>query len=147
LLTVTENGYGKRTDISEYLRGEEGGVQNRGGYGRKNYLITEKTGKVVDIKVVDDQDDVLIISDDGTIIRMAASDISLISRATQGVRLMRTQGESSVISIARTEKEEEVEEFDDEVTQTANATNTETTVLVDAKKNPREELSEDTKTE
>ena len=147
LLTVTENGYGKRTDISEYLRGEEGGVQNRGGYGKKNYLITEKTGKVVDIKVVDDQDDVLIISDDGTIIRMAASDISLISRATQGVRLMRTQGESSVISIARTEKEEEVEEFDDEVTQTANAISTETTVLVDAQNNPREELSKDTKTE
>ena len=115
LLTVTENGYGKRTDISEYLRGEEGGVQNRGGYGKKNYLITDKTGKVVDIKVVDDQDDVLIISDDGTIIRMAASDISLISRATQGVRLMRTQSEASVISIARTEKEEELEDFDDEV--------------------------------
>jgi len=115
LLTVTKNGYGKRTEISEYLRGEEGGVQNRGGYGKKNYLITEKTGKVVDVKVVDDQDDVLIISDDGTIIRMAASDISLISRATQGVRLMRTQGESSVISIARTEKEEESEddEFED----------------------------------
>ncbi|MCL2366460.1 MAG: DNA gyrase subunit A [Oscillospiraceae bacterium] len=110
LLTVTQNGYGKRTEISEYLRGEEGGVQNRGGYGKKNYLITDKTGKVVDVKVVDDQDDVLIISDDGTIIRMAASDISLISRATQGVRLMRTQGESSVISIARTEKEDEQDE-------------------------------------
>ncbi|MCL2391664.1 MAG: DNA gyrase subunit A [Oscillospiraceae bacterium] len=114
LLTVTENGYGKRTEISEYLRGEEGGVQNRGGYGKKNYLITEKTGKVVDVKVVDEQDDVLIISDDGTIIRMAAADISLISRATQGVRLMRTQEESKVISIARTEKEEEGEEYEED---------------------------------
>jgi len=114
LLTVTKNGYGKRTDISEYLRGEEGGVQNRGGYGKKNYLITEKTGKVVDVKVVDEQDDVLIISDDGTIIRMAASDISLISRATQGVRLMRTHGEANVISIARTEKEEEQELVDEQ---------------------------------
>ncbi|MCL2046146.1 MAG: DNA gyrase subunit A [Oscillospiraceae bacterium] len=110
LLTVTENGYGKRTAISEYLRGEEGDVQSRGGVGRKNYSITSKTGKVADIKVVDDNDDVLIISNDGTIIRMSASDISTYSRATQGVRLMRTNGESRVISIALTEKEEEDEE-------------------------------------
>jgi len=112
LLTVTENGYGKRTEISEYLRGDEGGTQNRGGYGKKNQIITDKTGKVADVKVVDDNDDVMIISDDGTIIRMAASDISTIGRATQGVRLMRTTEDSRVISIARTEKEEE--EDDDE---------------------------------
>ena len=111
LLTVTEKGYGKRTEISEYLRG--GGVQSRGGYGKKNYAITEKTGKVVDVKVVDDNDDVLIISDDGTIIRMAASGISTYSRATQGVRLMRTTEDSKVISIARTEKEDETEEESD----------------------------------
>jgi len=110
LLTVTKNGYGKRTEISEYFRGDEGGVQSRGGYGKKNYIITEKTGKVVDVKVVDENDDVLIISDDGTIIRMAAADISTYGRATQGVRLMRTTEESSVISIARTEKEEDEEE-------------------------------------
>ena len=111
LLTVTENGYGKRTQISEYLRGgEEGGLQSRGGYGKKNYIITEKTGKVADVKVVDDTDDVLIISDDGTIIRMAASDISTYGRAAQGVRLMRTSGEARVISIARTEKEEDEEQ-------------------------------------
>ena len=110
LLTVTINGYGKRTEIVEYLRGEEGGTQSRGGYGKKNYSITEKTGKVADVKVVDDNDDVLIISDDGTIIRMAATDISTYSRATQGVRLMRTTEDARVISIARTEKEEEEEE-------------------------------------
>jgi DNA gyrase subunit A len=110
LLTVTENGYGKRTEISEYLRGgEEGEAQNRGGFGRKNCIITEKTGKVADVKVVDGNDDVLIISDDGTIIRMAASDISMYGRATHGVRLMRTAGDSRVISIARTEKDEEDE--------------------------------------
>ena len=107
LLTVTENGYGKRTEISEYLRGDDGEAQSRGGYGRKNYSITSKTGKVADVKVVDDNDDVLIISDDGTIIRMAAADISTYSRATQGIRLMRTNGEARVISIARTEKDEE----------------------------------------
>jgi len=110
LLTVTEKGYGKRTEISEYLRGEEGETQNRGGYGRKNQIITEKTGKVADVKVVDDIDDVMIISDDGTIIRMAAADISIIGRSTQGVRLMRTGEETRVISIARTEKEEDDEE-------------------------------------
>jgi len=111
LLTVTENGYGKRTEINEYLRGgEDGEVQSRGGYGKKNYIITEKTGKVADVKVVDNNDDVLIISDDGTIIRMAASDISVYGRATQGVRLMRTTIESRVISIARTEKEDDDEE-------------------------------------
>jgi len=111
LLTVTENGYGKRTEIAEYLRGgEDGGVQSRGGYGKKNYIITDKTGKVADVKVVDNNDDVMIISNDGTIIRMAASDISVYGRATQGVRLMRTVGDSRVISIARTEKDEEEEE-------------------------------------
>jgi len=110
LLTVTENGYGKKTQISEYLRGEEGIVQSRGGVGRKNQIITDKTGKVADIKVVDDNDDVMIISDDGTIIRMAAADISTIGRATQGVRLMRMGSEAKVISIARTEKDDEDEE-------------------------------------
>jgi len=110
LLTVTENGYGKRTEISEYLRGEEGETQSRGGYGKKNQIITDKTGKVAGVKVVDDNDDVLIISDDGTIIRMAASDISVYGRATQGVRLMRTTEDSRVISIARIEKDEEEEE-------------------------------------
>jgi len=122
LLTVTENGYGKRTEISEYLRGEDGLVQNRGGYGRKNYTITEKTGKVVDVKVVDDNDDVLIISNDGTIIRMAASGISTIGRATQGVRLMRTSADAQVISIARTEKEEEQEEEEEEISNLVNET-------------------------
>jgi len=115
MLTVTENGYGKRTEISEYLRGgEDGEAQNRGGYGRKNCIITEKTGKVADVKVVDDNDDVLIISDDGTIIRMAASDISTYGRATHGVRLMRTSSESRVISIARIERDEDDDEDVDE---------------------------------
>ena len=70
LLSVTENGYGKRTEIEEYLRGNDGMPQKRGGMGLKNYNVTEKTGKVADIKVVDDSDDVLLVSDDGTIIRM-----------------------------------------------------------------------------
>ncbi|MDR2590161.1 MAG: DNA gyrase subunit A, partial [Oscillospiraceae bacterium] len=113
LLTVTQNGYGKRTEISEYLRGEEGIVQSRGGIGRKNQIITDKTGTVADIKVVDDNDDVMIISDDGTIIRMAAADISTIGRNTQGVRLMRIGTDAKVISIARTEKEDEEEPIEE----------------------------------
>ena len=106
LLSVTENGYGKRTPIEEYTRGG-GEPQHRGGMGLKNYNVTEKTGKVAACKVVDDRDDLLIISDDGTIIRMAVDGISVYSRATQGVRLMRVAEGSKVISIARTEKEAE----------------------------------------
>jgi len=107
LLSVTENGYGKRTPIEEYLRGgEDAAPQKRGGMGLRNYNITAKTGKVADIKVVDDNDDVLLISDDGTIIRMAADSISTFGRATQGVRLMKVAEGAKVISVARTEKEE-----------------------------------------
>jgi len=111
LLTVTENGYGKRTPLEEYLRGGEGEAAGtpakRGGLGLKNCTITEKTGKVAAVKVVDETDDILLISDDGTIIRTAAADISLYGRAAQGVRIMRLAEGAKVISIARTEHEEE----------------------------------------
>ncbi len=111
LLSVTENGYGKRTLIDEYLRGgeEENAPktpQRRGGLGLKNYNITEKTGPVTAARIVNDTDDILLISDDGTIIRMAASDISIYGRATQGVRLMRTGESTKVISLARVEMDE-----------------------------------------
>ncbi len=111
LLSVTENGYGKRTLIEEYLRGgeEENAPktpQQRGGIGLRNYNITEKTGPLASARVVSDTDDVLLISDDGTIIRMAASDISVYGRATQGVKLMRIGEGSRVISLARVEKED-----------------------------------------
>ena len=111
VLTVTENGYGKRTPVEEYLRGsenaEERTAQNRGGLGLKNYNITEKTGKVADVKIVGDDDDILVVTDDGTSIRMAAEEISVYGRATQGVRLMRIGEEARVISVAITEKEED----------------------------------------
>jgi DNA gyrase subunit A len=118
LLTVTENGYGKRTKIQEYLRGgsledrEETDLQpqRRGGYGLQNYAITEKTGKVAAVKVVDEEDDIMIISDDGTIIRMAAKDVNLYGRNTRGVILMRVAEDAKVISLARTEREEAEEE-------------------------------------
>ncbi len=115
LLSVTENGYGKRTSIDEYLRGGEEEdapktPQNRGGIGLKNYNVTDKTGPVAAARVVDENDDILLISDDGTIIRMAASDISVYGRATQGVRLMRVAEGARVISLAKVEKEQDEEE-------------------------------------
>ena len=108
LLTVTENGYGKRTQLDEYKRGGE--AQHRGGKGLKGHGITEKTGKVASIKAVDEQDDVLLISDDGTIIRMAAESINLYSRSAQGVILMRLADGAKVIGVASTAREEEEEE-------------------------------------
>ena len=108
LLTITENGYGKRTPIEEYIR-SGGEPQHRGGFGLKGYQITEKTGKAAGIKTVNEDDDIMIISDDGTIIRMAAADVNIYSRTAQGVRVMRVSPGSKVISLARVEKEMEEE--------------------------------------
>ena len=105
LLMVTENGYGKRTPLSEYLRGDSGVPQSRGGKGMKGYNVTEKTGKVAALKIVTPEDDVMIISDDGTIIRMAVADVNVYGRTTQGIILMRLAEGVKVISVTRTEKE------------------------------------------
>ncbi len=104
LLTITEKGYGKRTLVEEYS------VHGRGGLGIKNYNVTDKTGKIADVLVVNDEDDILVITDDGTIIRMSAANISLLSRATQGVRIMRIMDGSRVICIEKTDREEEAAE-------------------------------------
>ena len=98
VLTVTEKGYGKRTPLSEYP------IHGRGGIGVKNYNCTDKTGPVADVKMVNGDEDLLVISDDATIIRMAVDHISLLSRATQGVKIMRVAEGSRVISIECTEK-------------------------------------------
>ena len=99
LLAITENGFGKRTELDEYR------VQTRGGKGVITYKITPKTGDLVGIRIVDDTDDVMLITDTGTIIRMSAKDISILGRSTQGVTLMRTN-EGKVVSIEKiTEKE------------------------------------------
>lgn len=110
LLTVTENGYGKRTLIEEYVRGSDGVPQKRGGMGLKNYNCTEKTGMIADVKVVDENDDILVVTDDGSIIRMAADSVSLLGRSTQGVRMMRLAEGAKVISIAKTDKDDSEEE-------------------------------------
>ena len=109
LLTITENGYGKRTPVEEYIRGTGGEPQHRGGFGVKGYPITEKTGKAAGVKAVREDDDIMIIADDGTIIRMAAADVNIYSRTAQGVRVMRVSPSSKVISLARTEREMEEE--------------------------------------
>ena len=104
LLTVTENGYGKRTPVSEYVRGADGTPAHRGGLGIKNYNVTEKTGKIAGIKIVNDGNDILMISDDGTIIRTGADTVSVLGRATQGVRLMRVGEGAKLISVTVTDK-------------------------------------------
>ncbi len=108
LLSITEKGYGKRTSIDEYS------VHGRGGIGIKNYNLTEKTGEIADVKMVRSDEDILVITDDATIIRMAVDHISLLSRATQGVRIMRLAEGSRVISIENTDRETEEETEDTE---------------------------------
>lgn len=101
LLAITENGFGKRTELEEYK------VQKRGGKGIITYKVTPKTGSIVGIRIVEEPDDVMLITDTGTIIRINVSEISILGRSTQGVTLMRTN-EGRVVSIEKiTEKEEE----------------------------------------
>ena len=101
LLAITENGFGKRTELEEYR------VQTRGGKGVITYKITPKTGNIVGIRIVNETDDVMLITDTGTIIRLNVGGISILGRSTQGVTLMRTN-EGKVVSIEKiSEKEEE----------------------------------------
>ena len=95
LLTITENGFGKRTELSEYR------VQSRDGKGVITYKITPKTGKVVGIKVVKDEDEVMLITDTGILIRISCKDISVLGRSTQGVTLIRSNDGGVVSSIAK----------------------------------------------
>ena len=104
VLSITENGYGKRTPVEEYR------ITNRGGIGIKNYMVTEKTGPVVGIKVVDGSEDLLLVTQAGILIRTAVADIRTAGRATQGVIVMRFKEEGDqVISLALAEREESEE--------------------------------------
>ena len=102
LLAITENGFGKRTELEEYR------VQTRGGKGVITYKITPKTGKLVGIRIATDDEDVMLITENGTIIRLNVKDISVLGRSTQGVTLMRTN-EGKVVSIETINPEEEQE--------------------------------------
>ena len=112
LLIVSEKGMGKRTSMSEFS------VQNRGGKGVKCYKITEKTGNVVGVKAVNDDNEVMMITTEGIIIRIACSDISILGRITSGVKLMNLYEKVSVASIAKVrEKEENTEVNEQEDTE------------------------------
>jgi DNA gyrase subunit A len=116
LLTVTENGYGKRTALEEYT------VQNRGGMGLKNYNLTDKTGLVASVAMVSPGDDVMMISDDGVVIRTAAEGINLYGRVTQGVRVM-NMGEGvkliAAVKMVREEEDSDEEETPADTAETA----------------------------
>ena len=103
LLAITENGFGKRTELDEYR------VQTRGGKGVTTYKVTPKTGNLVGIRIATDDEDVMLITDTGTIIRLRVSEISVLGRSTQGVTLMRTN-EGKVVSIETIPMEEKSEE-------------------------------------
>ncbi|SFX73974.1 DNA gyrase subunit A [Ruminococcus sp. XPD3002] len=100
LLTVTENGYGKRSSLDSYR------IQNRGGYGIKNYKVDDVRGHVCGIKIVDEEDDIILVSSDGIIIRILASDIRIMSRYAKGVRVMRVNEGAQVVAFTRAEHDE-----------------------------------------
>ena len=102
LLAITENGFGKRTELEEYR------VQNRGGKGVITYKITPKTGDIVGVRITTDEEDVMLITEKGTIIRINVKDISVLGRSTQGVTLMRTSDGGKVVSIETVNPNEEV---------------------------------------
>jgi DNA gyrase subunit A len=101
LLTVTENGFGKRTKTKEYRK------QSRGGKGLKNIKVTEKTGKIIDIKLVTDKDELMLITTKGTLIRTKVNDIKVIGRNTQGVKLIKLRENEKVSAVARVLEDED----------------------------------------
>src|SRR6056297_3458577 len=114
LFIATEKGYGKRTKLEEYRN------QNRGGKGNITYRITDKTGLVIGSTIVKDENDIMIINSDGIMIRIASEDISVIGRNTSGVKIMRTDDESTLVSIAKIKKEkkeDDDESFDEEASE------------------------------
>ncbi len=114
LLSVTENGFGKRTELSAFLKLDENGErtqpQSRGGKGMIAYGLTDKTGPVAGVQVVSGDEDLMVIENNGVIIRMRIADINVYGRATQGVRVMRLEEGSKVISIEKVARDETAEE-------------------------------------
>ncbi|MBR6119881.1 MAG: DNA gyrase subunit A [Oscillospiraceae bacterium] len=114
LLSVTENGYGKRTELEAFLKPDESGQrvkpQSRGGKGMLAYGLTDKTGPVAGVQVVSGDEDLMVIENNGVIIRMQISDINVYGRAAQGVRVMRLEEGSKVISIEKVARDETPEE-------------------------------------
>ena len=103
MLTVTEKGLGRRVKLEDYR------IQNRGGYGMLNYKVSEEKGYVCGIKIVDEEDDIIMIATDGVIIRIRACDIRIMGRYATGVKLMRVSGDDKVVAFTRAERDEEAE--------------------------------------
>ena len=103
LLTVTENGFGKKTDLDSYR------IQNRGGFGLTNYKVDDIRGAVCGIKIVDEEDDIILVSSDGIIIRILASDIRIMGRIAKGVRVMRVNEGAHVVAFTRAEHDDNAE--------------------------------------
>jgi len=101
VLTISENGYGKRSDLEDYR------LQSRAGKGVKAGHFNDKTGDLVNLKLIDPENDIMIIADNGIIIRLKAKEVSKISRDTQGVRMMRLKDEGKVVCVAVTPPEAE----------------------------------------
>ena len=122
ILVVSENGFGKRSSLEDYR------ITNRGGKGVKTISITDKTGDLVSIKNVSDEDDLMIINKSGIAIRMAVEDLRVMGRATQGVKLINLKGNDSIAAVAKVMKEEdeEVEENDSEQKDENNESSTQT---------------------
>ena len=120
MLAISVNGYGKRTDPEEFRE------QGRAGMGIRAMTLTEKTGELAAQLGVNDDEDILLITDEGVIIRMAVSDIRESGRSTQGVRLMRIGENAKIVCVARAEKEEEEEAdetaFEERMAETAEIT-------------------------
>jgi len=116
ILVVSENGYGKRSSLEDYR------ITNRGGKGVKTISITEKTGNLVSIKNVTDEDDLMIINKSGVAIRMAVADLRVMGRATQGVKLINLKGKDSIAAVAKVMHEEEEEEVDETLEGSENTT-------------------------
>jgi DNA gyrase subunit A len=109
ILVVSEKGYGKRSDLEDYR------ITGRGGKGVKTLNVTDKTGKLVSIKDVTDNDDLMIINKSGITIRMSVADLRVMGRATQGVRLIKMRETDEIASVAKVSKEEDVEELEGEI--------------------------------
>jgi len=108
ILSVTEQGYGKRTELEEYR------IQTRGGIGIINIQASERNGKVIGVAQVTNEDELMLITQQGKILRMASSSIRTIGRSTQGVRLIDIEGEDRAVSIARLAEKDEESEKDEE---------------------------------
>jgi DNA gyrase subunit A len=125
ILVVSENGYGKRSSLDDYR------ITNRGGKGVKTISITEKTGNLVSIKNVTDDDDLMIINKSGIAIRMEVADLRVMGRATQGVKLINLKGNDSIAAVAKVMKDDEENSDEIEGQVTENSTENEDGTAID----------------